>query len=189
VYAGETKLKSQMRYKRWQMKGHVAYRGFQEPMNHHMAGGVEPLGVAALLTPADGAGDGPDPIVAAPLSVFFIVSSEAFFFVATSLMAFFFIAASSAAFFFATASSATFFFSTTSSTATFAVAASAASFTTAALVAAAVPSTAELPLDPLGLSVGAGGRGPSAVDCPGHVPSSTSAAEHHHRMILRCHCG
>jgi hypothetical protein len=48
LYVGETKLKSQMGYKKWQMKGRVAYRGFQEPRNHRLAKGVEPLGAAAL---------------------------------------------------------------------------------------------------------------------------------------------
>jgi hypothetical protein len=28
MYAGETKLKSQMWYKKWQMKGRIAYRDF-----------------------------------------------------------------------------------------------------------------------------------------------------------------
>jgi hypothetical protein len=85
------------------MKGHVAYRGFQEPLNHRLAGGVEPLGAAALMTPADGARDGLQPAVTVPHSVFFVASSEAFFFVVASSVAFF-TATSLAAFFFAAAS-------------------------------------------------------------------------------------
>jgi hypothetical protein len=56
LYVGETKLKSQTRYKKWQIKGRIVYRGFQEPWNHHLARGVEPLGAAALLTLVNGAG-------------------------------------------------------------------------------------------------------------------------------------
>jgi hypothetical protein len=96
----------------------VAYRGFQETRNHHLARGVEPLGTATLLTPADGVRDGLEPAVATSSVGFITASSAAFFFVAassaaflfaTSFTAFFFVAASSAAFFFA-ASSAAFFF-------------------------------------------------------------------------------
>jgi hypothetical protein len=87
LYAGETKLKSQTQYKKWQMKGRIAYRCFQKPWNRRLAGGVEPLGAAALLTPTNEAGDGSEPAVAAPLSVFFSASSEAFFFAATSSVA------------------------------------------------------------------------------------------------------
>jgi hypothetical protein len=77
----------------------VAYRDFQEPRNHRLAGGVEPLGAATLLTPTDRAGDGPEPAVAASFAAFFVASSEAFFFVVASSAAFFF-AASSTTFFF-----------------------------------------------------------------------------------------
>jgi hypothetical protein len=62
------------------MNGRIAYRGFQEPWNRRLAGGVELLGATTLLTPADGAGDGPEPVVDAPLLAFFAASSEAFFF-------------------------------------------------------------------------------------------------------------
>jgi hypothetical protein len=72
------------------MKGRIAYRGFQEPWNRRLVEGVEPLGAAILLTPVDGAGDGPKPTVATPLLVFFVASSEAFFFAAASSAAFLF---------------------------------------------------------------------------------------------------
>jgi hypothetical protein len=54
-----------------------------------MAGGVEPLGTAALLTPTDGAEDGSVPAVAASLAAFFAASYEALFFVTASSAAFF----------------------------------------------------------------------------------------------------
>jgi hypothetical protein len=173
------------------MKGHIAYRGFQEPWNRRLAGGVEPLGVAALLTPTDGVGDGLEPTIAAPLSVFFVASSKAFFFVVASSSAFLFAASSSAAFFataasltaifLTAASSVTFFFTTSSTTFFFPVASStptsAASFDAAALVAEAASPTIVLPLDPLGvvayatadeagLDAGAAGGCPPVVDLP-----------------------
>jgi hypothetical protein len=160
------------------MKGHVAYRGFQEPRNCRLPEGVEPLGTTTLLTLVDEAEDGPEPAVAAPLPVFFVTSSEAIFFIAASLVAFFltatssevffftttssaafFLAASSAAFFLTAASSAAFFFTVAASMVAFfffatslapffAVAACTASFTTAALVDVAMSPAAELSLDP-----------------------------------------
>jgi hypothetical protein len=98
------------------------YQGFQELKNCHLAGGVEPLGIAALLAPADGAKDEPEPIVAALPAAFFTI------------------AASFAAFFIAIASFTDFF----------TTAASATSFSIAALVAVAMSSAVELPLDPPG---------------------------------------
>jgi hypothetical protein len=86
------------------MKGRVAYRGFQEPWNCRLARGVERLGTATFLTPVNGAGDGMEPTVATPLSVFFAASSEAFFFAAASPAVFLFAAASSVAFFVAASS-------------------------------------------------------------------------------------
>jgi hypothetical protein len=141
-----------------------------------LARGVEPLGAAALLTPADGVGDGPEPAVAAPLLVFFVASSKAFFFVVASSTTFFFAAASSAAFFLAAASMA-FFFSVASSATSFAAASSTASFVAAALVAAAVSPAAEsyrwTPRAPLPVqlltrqaSAWSNWRGPPAVNLP-----------------------
>jgi hypothetical protein len=151
------------------MKGHVAYRGFQEPRNCRLPEGVEPLGATTLLTLVDEAEDGPEPAVAAPLSVFFVAaslvaffltatSSEVFFFTTTSSAAFF-LAASSAAFFLTAASSAAFFFTVAASMVAFfffaaslapffVVAACTTSFTTAALVDVAMSPAAELSLDP-----------------------------------------
>jgi hypothetical protein len=91
------------------MKGRIAYRGFQELWNCHLAGGVEPLGVATLLTPTNGVRDGLEPTVVAPLLVFFAASSEALFFAVASTVAFLFAAASSEAFFFPATSSAAIF--------------------------------------------------------------------------------
>jgi hypothetical protein len=210
------------------MKGRVAYRGYQEPWNPHLAGGVEPLGTAALLTPADGARDGSEPTVTAPLSVFFTASSKASFFAAASSVAFFFAAASSVAFFTAT-SLAAFFFVATSSVAFFFAAASSVAFFFAAYSAAFFflppflwppllqphpqPLSLQQPLLPLSchpqLSCQWTPRAPLPVPlltrqasvrerlegarrpltCPDHVPSSASAAEHHHRMILHRHYG
>jgi hypothetical protein len=127
------------------------------------------------LTPADGAREDPEPAVAAPLSVFFAASSEAFFFTAASLAAFLFVEASWSAFF-ATISLAAFFFTTSSAT-SFAAAASATSFAATARVAATVSPAADLPLDPpdviaraaadeAALGVGVAGGGPPAVDLP-----------------------
>jgi hypothetical protein len=77
------------------MKGRVAYRGFQEPRNHRLVRGAAPLGAATLLTPANRAEDGREPVVAAPLLVFFAAaSSTAFFLAAASSVAFFFVVAS-----------------------------------------------------------------------------------------------
>jgi hypothetical protein len=104
------------------MKVCATYQGFQEPKNCRLAGGVEPLGIAALLAPADGAKDEPEPTVAALPAAFFTI------------------AASFAAFFVAIASFTDFFTATVS----------AASFSAMALIAVAMSSAVELPLDPPG---------------------------------------
>jgi hypothetical protein len=122
------------------MKVCATYRGFQEPRNHRLARGVEPLGIAALLAPTDGAEDEPELAVAA--------SSVAFFTIVPSTAAFFFSAASSMAFFTAAALATTFFAATASSMDFFTTATSAASFSTSTLVATAVSSAAELLPDP-----------------------------------------
>jgi hypothetical protein len=210
------------------MKGRVAYRGYQEPWNPRLAGGVEPLGIATLLTPADGARDGLKPAVTAPLSVFFAASSKASFFAAASSAAFFFAVASSVAFFTAT-SLAAFFFVATSSVAFFFAAASSVAFFFAAYSVAFFflppflwppllqphpqPLSLQQPLLPPScrpqLSCRWTPRAPLPMPlltrqasvrerlegarrpliCPDHVPSSASAAEHHHRMILHRHYG
>jgi hypothetical protein len=40
-----------------QLRNPSTYRGFQEPRNGRLAGGVEPPGIAALLAPTVGAGE------------------------------------------------------------------------------------------------------------------------------------
>jgi hypothetical protein len=167
-----------------------------------MARGVEPLGVAALLGPVDGAKDEPEPEVAASFAVFFTAatSSATIFTVTTSSAAFFTTAASSATFFTAAVSSATFFTAAVSSMAFFTVAASIASFSVAALAATATSPAAELALDPAGTvahsTADESGRGAVAASrglrplihrC--QPPSSTFAVGHHHQMIPHCRCG
>jgi hypothetical protein len=168
-----------------------------------LARGVEPLGTATLFAPANGAEDEPEPAVAASPLAFFaaIASSTTFFFAVATYVAFFFIVASSAAFFFTATTSVAFFIAAALTVAFFAAAASSmASFSVAALVATAMPSVAELPPAPPGTVVHAtadeSGHGVVATGgvhrplnylC--HVPSSAFAAEHHHQMILRRHCG
>jgi hypothetical protein len=83
------------------MKVYTMYRGFQEPRNHRLAGGVEPLGTTALLAPIDGVED--------ELELADRASSMAFFAAVTTSVAFFTTAALSAAFFTVVASSAAFF--------------------------------------------------------------------------------
>jgi hypothetical protein len=106
------------------------YQGFQEPRNHCLARGVEPLGATALLASTDRAEDELEPAVAASSVTFFTASasSAAFFTATASSVAFFTAIASSVAFFAAAASSAVFFTTTASSAAFFAVAASSANF-------------------------------------------------------------
>jgi hypothetical protein len=132
------------------MKVYATYQGFQEPRNHRLVGGVEPLGAAALLAPVDGIEDELEPTVNASSTAFFgaAVSSAAFFTTAASSTAFFFTAASSATFFIAAASTVVFFAAAASSTNFFAAAASTASFSIVAHVAVAMSSAAELPPDP-----------------------------------------
>jgi hypothetical protein len=144
LYAGETKLKLQTRYKKWQMKGHVACQGFLEPRNRQLARGVEPLDAVTLLTPTDGDGDGSEPAITAPLSVFFAASSEAFFFVTASSVAFFFAAASFAA--------APLIVATVSPT--------------AELLLHPPGTVAHAAADEVGLGTGAARGGPSIVDLP-----------------------
>jgi hypothetical protein len=184
-----------MQYKKWQMKGHIAYRGFQKPKNQRLAGGVEPLCTAALLTPADGVRDGPETAVTTPLSVFFAASSESF--LSPPLRW-----SSSSPPPLQQPSSSQLppwwpsslpppprqhsskpplrwpsFFLPPPSAASFAATVSIASFAAVALVATVVLPTAELPLDPLGtvaratvdeagLGVRAAGGGLPAVDLP-----------------------
>jgi hypothetical protein len=116
------------------MKVCATYQGFEEPRNCRLAGGVEPLGIATLLALADEAKDELELTVAASPAAFFTI----------------------------TVSSAAFFVAVASFTDFFTVPASTASFSTAALIAVAMSSVVELPLDPLGVIAH------TTADEPGH---------------------
>jgi hypothetical protein len=107
------------------MQGLTAYRGFQEPRNRHLAGGVEPSDAAVLLAPTTGGGEDSTTSQEATSAV---VPSIA----AASLTAFSIAAASTMLLSVATLSAAT-----ASSVAFFTAAASTTSFSTTALKSAA----------------------------------------------------
>jgi hypothetical protein len=166
------------------MKDRVVYQGFQETRNRRLAGGVEPLGTAALLTPTDGAEDGLVPTVAASLAAFFAASYEAFFVTASSAVFFApplrWLSSSPLPLWWPTSSPPLWrppFFPTASSVAFFAAATTVASFAIVALVTTAVSPAANLLLDPPGavaratadeacLDAGAAGGGLPAIDLP-----------------------
>jgi hypothetical protein len=153
------------------------YQSFQEPRNCRLARGVEPLSPAALLTPIDGAKDGPEPTVAAsPAAFFFVAASSVAFFATASSAAFFLATASSAAFFTTVVSSVAFITFVVSSVDILTVAASATSFSAVALVATTVSPADELPLE--------GANWLLVYLC--RAPSSAFVAKHHHQMILNC---